>query len=60
MRNLTPNVLASLMVITVPPEEGSIEFRQPHLRVTKPTSFDLSRLSDLINEYLHMPGVPNV
>jgi hypothetical protein len=57
-RALTPIVLVSLMAIVTPPEAANIEYRDGFLRVAGRAQFDLGKLTELINNYSNMPGIP--
>jgi hypothetical protein len=58
MRTLTPSVLASLMAIVIPPDNGQIEFSGSDLLVKAGvkgsiiTKFDLLNLCKLLNAYV--------
>jgi hypothetical protein len=70
MRKLTANSLVGLVALTIPPVEGTseknpvTEFKSPQFKVRCTrcqrdiTEFDLQRLSELINAYVVMPGIP--
>jgi hypothetical protein len=49
MRQLTANVLVSLISITAPPDEGSFEYKGSFLHV-KNSQFDMTRPAELIND----------
>lgn len=70
MRKLSANSLVGLVALSIPPVEGTseknpvTEYKSPGFKVRcskcqrEVTHFDLERLSDLINQYVAMPGIP--
>ncbi len=65
LRRLTASALASLIAVCVPPDQATVYFKDGYLYVGSPApkspplvSFCLTRLAQLVDEYVRMPGAP--